>query len=102
MAKNAFELTAGAKDFSGGTVSLPRGESFDVGVALSEGDGKIVLDPDAASDSEQERKRAHRDGEIIEALSRFPALKNTTVGDAEPLSEEETKAATNPKKGARS
>ena len=102
MAKAAFALRAGVEDFSGGTVSLPGGEAFNVGEALDSGGGKIVLDPDPQSDSEKERERAARDSQIIEALSGYPALKNTTTGDSEPITDDEVKAATSQKKGGRS
>lgn len=93
MGKVAFELRADAKDkFSGGSVSLPQGRAFDVGEALTEGNGKIVLDPDPAEiegksaeaqkKRDKEAERARHDAAVIDALGAFPALKQATVGDA--------------------
>lgn len=95
--KAAFELRADvADDFAGGSVSLPGGEAFDVGAALEEGKGKIVLDPDPKGDkpSDKERERAAHDAAVIEALGKFPALKSASVGDAKPAS-----STTDEKKG---
>lgn len=100
MGKVAFELRADAEEFSGGTVSLPDGEMFNVGEALEEGKGKIVLDPEQAEipgkgkeadeKREEEGKRAAHESNVIEALTRYPALKTTTVG--EPASKPSSKA----------
>jgi hypothetical protein len=95
MSKVAFELRADAAEFSGGTVSLPGGEAFDVGEALKDGD-KIVLDPDAKSPgkdketgeqrppTDKEAERAARAVQIIDALDAYPALKRVAAADEKP------------------
>lgn len=74
-----FELAEGYEDFSGGNVSLVDGESYDVGEALEDSDGRIVLAPEPRRDdegrhSEEEGQRAHRDGVIADALKNYPGL----------------------------
>lgn len=98
MAQAAYELRAGVKEFSGGSVALPNGEAFDVGAALESGGGKIVLETEPSSDSEKERERAYRDDQIAGALEGYPALKRTSAGDTEPLDDEAVKAATKGRK----
>lgn len=87
MSKVAFELRADHEDFSGGSIALTDGEAFDVGKALQEGGGKIVLDPSPATrkgeDAQaEENARAARDELIADALRNYPALKTTTVESA--------------------
>lgn len=76
----AFELADGYEDFSGGNVSLVGGEFFDVGKALEDGDGRIVLGPGARQNSEEkvpenEALRANSDSAIVDALVKYPGLK---------------------------
>lgn len=70
MTKVAFAPRSGYEDNLGGTVSVLDGEAFDVGEALKEGGGKIVLDPD-----QKDGEKAHRDLRLAEALDGFPGLK---------------------------
>lgn len=91
MSKVAFELRAEYEDFSGGTVALPGGEAFDVGAALKDGGGKIVLDPEpkpkkAAKGDEpaqydaEELERAAKVQRTVDVLTDYPALKTTSAG----------------------
>lgn len=72
MSKIAFEPVA--EKFSGGSVSLPGGEFFDVGKAVKDGGGKITLDPAAKGE------QGITDGRIADALSSFPGVKLAPAG----------------------
>lgn len=102
MGKVAYGLRADVEDFSGGSASLPNGELFDVGEALKDGGGKIVLDPaprEIKGDSEkaqnaraEEAERAHGDEVLIDTLERHPALKRVAVSaDTAPPKSDEKK-----------
>lgn len=62
----AFAARENAGDDLSGTVSIGDGETFDVGEALQEGDGTIVVVEDTP---------------LARALVDFPTLKRTTVPD---------------------
>lgn len=88
MAKVAFELKDSVEDFDGATASLRDGELFDAAEALSNGGGKIVLDPEPQftdkMDEEarqEEYDRAVLDEQKIEALDALEVFKRTTVGE---------------------
>ena len=75
----AFELAPGYEEFSGGNVSLVGGDMFDVGEALDESRGRIVLAPGARAGedgkvSDAEALRAKRDEQVADALMKYPAL----------------------------
>jgi hypothetical protein len=107
MGKIAFELRADVEEFAGGTVSLPGGEAFNVGEALEEGSGKIIVDPtpaalkrskgESAEDFEARRvedeQRAFDAMQLVEALNRYPALKTTTDAGPADGGEESTRKA---------
>lgn len=46
----SFRLRAGEDDFSGGSVSIGDGETFDVGAALDEGNGTIRVEEGSAEE----------------------------------------------------
>jgi hypothetical protein len=90
MSKVTFELRADAQDFSGGSVALSNGDTYNVGEALDKGGGKITLDPGlhitektSAEKAEEERRRASADARLVDVLDSYPALKRTT-SDATP------------------
>jgi hypothetical protein len=83
VAKVAYEARSGFEGLSG-SVQLPNGEAYDVGEALKDGGGKIVLNPDPGerkSDDAQEKEnqRAAEERQIAESLALFEGLKTTTV-----------------------
>lgn len=84
----AFVLTPDFEEFSGGNVSLVGGEMFDVGDALEQGNGRIVLGPEPRRNedgeaSEAEEIRANRDAQIVDALVKYPALERAEVEDGD-------------------
>lgn len=80
-----------SEDFSG-NVSLLDGEFYDVGEALDEGDGRIVLgvgprENEDGEVTEAEALRSRRDAAIADALKNYPALEPVEVDeDDEPPS----------------
>lgn len=112
MSKIAFELREDIReDFSGGTAALPGGKTFDLGEALEEGNGQIVLDPrptypdeptyEGQPDSEEEsakrveaaeayseevaaeNERAAADQRLLDTLDLHPALKRAKAQEAD-------------------
>jgi hypothetical protein len=84
----AFGLRPDYDEFSGGSVALVDGISFDVGEALEEGGGKIVLglEPRKNSDgdlTEAEGARSLRDAQVADALKNYPALESVEVEDGD-------------------
>lgn len=74
-----------SEDFSG-NVSLLDGELYDVGEALEDGDGFIVLGPGPRANedgevSEAEAIRSRRDSAIGDALKNYPALEPVDADD---------------------
>ena len=64
--------------FQGSVVARPDGTSYDIGAALTEGDGTIVTDD--------------TDAALVALLDASPALKRTTVPDRAPKGRSSTAA----------
>lgn len=87
--QTVFELAEGYEDFSGGSVSLVDGKLFDVGQALEEGNGRIILAPypryeEGEQPTDAEAERANYDTQVNDALVKYPGLVQIDAEGAEP------------------